>query len=83
MVKTVPGLTSLDKIGTEFGVNMNDGFICLLSMVQAGASGVMMRRIFSWPTLSHLVHSFRTVEDHLLTAASSRIVHDVTKLRSS
>lgn len=77
-----------------------NGLISPVSMVQAGANGVMMR-IFSWPTLNHLaptehhlnaaanlriddnVHSFRTAVGHPLMAASRRIMHNVTKLRSS
>ncbi len=75
---------------------------CLVSTVQAGGGGVMVRGIFSWHTLGLLVpiehrlnttayrsivadhvHPFITTVTHLLMATSSRIMHHVTKLKSS
>ncbi len=72
---------------------------CLVSTVQAGGGGVMVWGIFSWHTLGPLVpieHRLNTaaylsiVAEHvhlqcttLLMATSSRIMHHVTKLKSS
>ncbi len=72
---------------------------CFVSTVQAGGGGVMVWGIFSWQTLVPLVlieHPLDTtaylsiVADHvhlqcthLLMATSSRIMHHVTKLKSS
>ncbi len=75
---------------------------CLVSTVQAGVGGVMVRGIFSWHTSEALVpiehclnttvylsivadhvHPFMTTVYHLLMTTSSRIMHHVTKLKSS
>ncbi len=70
---------------------------CLVSTVQAGGGGVMVWGIFSWHTLGPLVpiataylsivadhvHPFMTTVYHLLMITSSRIMHHVTKLKSS
>ncbi len=59
---------------------------CLVSKVQA-AGGVMVWGIFSWHTLGPLVHPLSIPLwlqcTHLLMSTSSRIMHHVTKLKSS
>ncbi len=75
---------------------------CLVSTVQAGGGGVIVRGIFSWHTLSplvpiehrlnttanlsivaHHVHPFMITVYPSSDATSSRIMHHVTKLKSS
>ncbi len=74
---------------------------CLVSKVQAGGGGVMVRGIFYWHTLGPLVpieHRLNATAylsivtmsiplwlqcNHLLMVTSSRIMHHVTKLKSS
>ncbi len=75
---------------------------CLVSTVQAGGGGVIVRGIFYWHTLSPLVpiehrlnttaylsivvdhvHPFMTAVYPSSEATSSRIMHHVTKLKSS
>ncbi len=62
---------------------------CLVSTVQAGGGGVMVWGIFSFGPLVPIEHRLNTtaslsiVAEYLLMATSSRIMHHVTKLKSS
>ncbi len=69
---------------------------CLVSTVKASGGGVMVWGIFSLVPIEHClnataylsivadhVHPFIATVYHLLMATSSRIMHHVTKLKSS